>query len=185
MVRRIFSLLVSLAIGASLVGYAAANDEEEAVNAVVARTTTLLNTPTGGRSLRTLSTGTRIAVLPLEKSGKFVYVGLPNGLEGWVQSEDLRIPNVSGSGTGPWSALPRENIACAASLAECPPEGCTSDPSHKIDPLLNEMKNVDLDDSTPVQIEWKICMSFRIMSTSLCDTTRVSVHRSHNNSALS
>jgi len=125
-------------------------DDEEGLIAIVKTTTRLSASPTSGKPVQLLNKGSKVTILPNTTSGDFVYAGLANGLEGWVRSADL---SLAGSETVSLFEA-TEGVACAKSLEECPSQGCTPDPAHKIDVLLNETKNRELNDSLPVEIGW-------------------------------
>jgi hypothetical protein len=145
-----------LTIGATSV-VAAQQTQEEPAWVVVAKPTTLLGAPDGKNAIQKLSKGAEVAVLPLERSGDFVYAGLPNGTEGWIRIEDTKTARASGLSSRALFEARSAPAPCASSLATCPPKGCSSDPTHKIDSGSNEVKNVnnaELDSSSALDIDW-------------------------------
>jgi hypothetical protein len=149
--RSTVSILLTIALVVSLSCVLKAEDEEGVI-VKVTMATQLMKSP-GVKSIKLLQKGTTITILPSETSNGFVYAGLSDGVEGWVKSADLQPPQATVPGENPFSML-LAKTACADSLQDCPLEGCTSDPSHKIDTGLNSAKNTDLNESEPVEITW-------------------------------
>ena len=127
--------------------------DADAVTAVAAKATALRSTPSLSSQARALAPGERLTVLKGEKSGAFIYASLTNGVEGWVPESDVSIRSWSNAKLA-LGVNPAPPKACPTTLAACPDQGCTADPTHHIDPGLNRVKNRAVKKTGAASISW-------------------------------
>jgi hypothetical protein len=96
---------------------------------------------------------TRLSLLPDFREGEFAYASLLDGTEGWIPAAHVQVTSWLPAGTPDARARTQ---ACPTSIDACPDEGCTGDPTHKIDPLLNRVKNAQLSARPARRITWPV-----------------------------